>query len=85
VKAVAPANGVPDWGYGYQWWVRDGVPVEGSRLFAPRGYGGQLLLVVPSLELITVSNGWDIFERPPVSMTLFLERVVPAVSLAVPP
>jgi CubicO group peptidase (beta-lactamase class C family) len=79
VKDVAPANGAPDWGYGYQWWVRDDVPAPGSRLFAARGYGGQLLLVVPSLDLVTVWNGWDIFERPPASMSLFLERVVPAV------
>jgi CubicO group peptidase (beta-lactamase class C family) len=80
VSDVQPANGTPDWGYGYQWWVRDGVPVEGSRLFAARGYGGQFLLVVPSLDLVTVFTGWDIFEQPPQTMTLFLERLLPAVS-----
>jgi CubicO group peptidase (beta-lactamase class C family) len=79
VTDVNPANAAPDWGYGYQWWLRDGVPAPGSRLFAARGYGGQLLLVVPSLDVITVFCGWDIFERPPVSTQLFLERVVPAV------
>ena len=84
VDDVAPANGTPDWGYGYQWWLRDDVPAAGSsasptRLIAGRGYGGQFLLIVPALDLVTVINGWDIFERPPSSMALFLERIVPAV------
>jgi CubicO group peptidase (beta-lactamase class C family) len=79
VADVQPASPAADWGYGYQWWVREGVPVEGSRLFAARGYGGQFLFVVPSLDLLTVFTGWDIFEQPPATTALFLERIVPAV------
>jgi CubicO group peptidase (beta-lactamase class C family) len=78
VADVAPTNSTPDWGYGYQWWLREDVPNAG-RLIAARGYGGQFLIVVPSRNLVTVINGWDIFDRQPVSMTLFLERILPAV------
>jgi len=83
VDDVAPANGIPDWGYGYQWWLRKDVPTAGPgapmRLIAGRGYGGQLLLIVPALDLVTVINGWDIFDRQPSSMALFLDRILPAV------
>jgi len=80
VADTQPANGTPDWGYGYQWWLRDDVPAAGSRVIAARGYGGQFLIVVPGLDLVTVWNGWDIFDRQPSSMTLFLERILPAVN-----
>jgi CubicO group peptidase (beta-lactamase class C family) len=84
VRDVNPANSAPDWGYGYQWWLREGVPRPGAWLIAGRGYGGQYLLVVPSLDLITVINGWDIFDREPRSMTLFLDRILPAVDAKAP-
>ena len=80
VADVNPANGTPDWAYGYQWWLREGVPGPSSWLIAGRGYGGQYLLVVPSLDLITVINGWDVFDREPQSMALFLDRLLPAVN-----
>ena len=80
VPDTLPANGTPDWGYGYQWWLRDDVAAAGSRVIAARGYGGQFLIVVPGLDLVTVWNGWDIFDSPPSGWTLFLERIVPAVS-----
>jgi CubicO group peptidase (beta-lactamase class C family) len=79
VADVNPANGIPDWAYGYQWWLREGVPGPYSWLIAGRGYGGQYLLIVPGLDLITVINGWDVFDREPRSMALFLERLLPAV------
>jgi CubicO group peptidase (beta-lactamase class C family) len=45
--------------YGYQWWVLPGAPSA----FAGIGYGGQLLVVVPALELIAVFTGWNIAMR----------------------
>ena len=54
-------------------------PAPSSWLIAGRGYGGQYLLVVPSLDLVTVINGWDVFDRQPQSMALFLDRMLPAV------
>ena len=52
-KAVAPG-----WDYGYQWWItsRGGVDV-----WAGRGFGGQLLLVIPSRDLVAVMLAWNVF------------------------
>jgi CubicO group peptidase (beta-lactamase class C family) len=46
------------WDYGYQWWItsRNGVDV-----WAGRGFGGQLLLVVPARDLVAVVNSWNVF------------------------
>lgn len=55
-KAVAPG-----WDYGYQWWIttRNGVDV-----WAGRGFGGQLLIVIPSRETVGVVNAWNVFGGP---------------------
>ena len=52
-KAVAAG-----WDYGYQWWItqRDGVDI-----WAGRGFGGQLLIVIPSRDTVAVVNAWNIF------------------------
>jgi hypothetical protein len=48
----------PGWDYGFQWWLtrRNGVDV-----WAGRGFGGQLLFVVPDRDLVGVVNAWNIF------------------------
>ena len=53
VKGVAPG-----WDYGYQWWLtsRNGLDV-----WAGRGFGGQLLLIVPARETVAVVHAWNIF------------------------
>ncbi|MDQ3170363.1 MAG: beta-lactamase family protein [Acidobacteriota bacterium] len=53
VKGVAG-----NWDYGLQWWVtsRDGVDI-----WAGRGFGGQLLLVIPSRDIVAVVNAWNVF------------------------
>jgi hypothetical protein len=53
MKAVAP-----NWDYGYQWWLtaRDGVDI-----WAGRGFGGQLLLVIPARDVVAVVNAWNVF------------------------
>lgn len=43
-RAVAP-------GYGYQWWI---ATADGHPAFAAAGYGGQLIEVVPDLNLVVV-------------------------------
>ena len=43
---------IPDFYYGYQWWVHK----EG--LYAAVGYGGQVLMLIPDLELIVVFNNY---------------------------
>ncbi len=62
--------------YGYQWWT---LPAPGRPAhFAARGYGGQYLLVVPSLDLIAVFTGWNIYDKPELKPDLALQRVLEA-------
>jgi CubicO group peptidase (beta-lactamase class C family) len=42
--------------YGYQWWV---TTADGHRAYAAMGYGGQLIEVVPDLDLVTVVASTD--------------------------
>lgn len=50
-------------GYGFQWWRADR---EGLEVWAGLGFGGQALLVVPSLDLVAVVMGWNVYgERVP--------------------
>jgi hypothetical protein len=53
VQAVAAG-----WDYGYQWWItaRNGVDI-----WAGRGFGGQLLLVIPARQTVAVVNAWNVF------------------------
>jgi len=66
--------------YGYQWWVMpkgEGLSHAGYNAW---GYGGQLLLVVPELDLIAVFTGWNIYDTPSLDPRLALGRVLSAVS-----
>ena len=51
-------NVAAGWDYGLQWWIatRGGVDV-----WAGRGFGGQLLLVIPARDTVAVVNAWNIF------------------------
>ncbi len=46
------------WDYGYQWWI---TSRNGADVWAGRGFGGQLLLVVPARNVVAVVNAWNIF------------------------
>jgi CubicO group peptidase (beta-lactamase class C family) len=72
---VDPAKGLE---YGYQWWV---LSPKGARpqVFAADGYGGQYLLVAPSLDLIAVFTGWNIWDKPELDMAYALDGVLRAV------
>jgi CubicO group peptidase (beta-lactamase class C family) len=61
--------------YGYQWWVLPGS----TPAFAGIGYGGHLLVVVPSLDLIAVFTGWNVYEKPALTARFALDRVLEAV------
>jgi CubicO group peptidase (beta-lactamase class C family) len=39
--------------YGYGWWIRE---MAGRRTFYAWGFGGQFIVVVPSLDLVVVST-----------------------------
>ncbi len=68
----------PPYGYGYQWWT---IPAEADRPpgFLAWGYGGQLLIVVPKLDLIAVFTGWNIYGAPELDPRYALDRVAAAV------
>lgn len=66
-------------GYGHQWWV---LPPKGAATrgaFLAWGYGGQLLIVAPELELIAVFTGWNIYDKPELDPRFAFERVLGAV------
>ena len=46
------------WDYGLQWWI---TQREGAEIWAGRGFGGQLLLVIPSRDMVAVVHAWNIF------------------------
>jgi CubicO group peptidase (beta-lactamase class C family) len=54
-------NVAPGWDYGYQWWVtaQDGVDV-----WTGRGFGGQMLYVIPARETVAVVYAWNVFGSP---------------------
>ena len=72
------AGGPPEeTGYGYGWWVG---PVAGRSAYFAGGWGGQYILVVPSLELVLVSaaDAWQMAHDAPSIRTLLEDLVPPA-------
>lgn len=75
--AQVVANEETGFKYGYQWWV---IAPKARRppVFAAIGYGGQYLLVVPSLDLIAVFTGWNIWDKPELDVVYALDGVLKA-------
>lgn len=46
------------WDYGYQWWLTSRTSVD---IWAGRGFGGQLLIVIPSRDIVGVVLAWNVF------------------------
>jgi CubicO group peptidase (beta-lactamase class C family) len=61
-----------DWGYGYQWWID-----TAHKAYAARGRYGQLIYVVPDLDLIVVSTAAA--ESDAMALGLIYEDILPAV------
>jgi hypothetical protein len=59
-RAISYGEGHPtvDLGYGYLWWIHPGDLLGGHRTAFALGYGGDLLAVVPSLDLVLVHRGY---------------------------
>ena len=66
-------------GYGYQWWVLPPAGAGSPGSFLAWGYGGQLLIVVPDLQLIAVFTGWNIYDKPSLDPRFALARVLASV------
>jgi CubicO group peptidase (beta-lactamase class C family) len=81
VPDIFPDNDRPDFAYGYQWWV---AKHEAGRsiVFSARGYGGQLLVVVPDMDLVVVFNAWNIHDQPELSTEAAIrDLIIPAVEV----
>jgi CubicO group peptidase (beta-lactamase class C family) len=78
-SVVADADADKPYDYGFQWWL---VPesTKRPRAIVALGYGGQRLLVVPSLDLVAVFTGWNVWERPALSAHFVLARLRVAVT-----
>jgi CubicO group peptidase (beta-lactamase class C family) len=74
IRESTKAN--PPYGYGYQWWTIPGPP----EAFLAWGYGGQLLIVVPKLDLIAVFTGWNIYGHRELEPRDALSRVLASVN-----
>jgi len=64
-------------GYGYQWWVYGdylGQPAWGGR-----GFGGQVPIAVPGMDLIVVLTSWNIYGPATEPLKLVRDRILPAV------
>jgi hypothetical protein len=56
VARVADSDNAP--AYGYQWWIHDH---RGTEVWSGRGFGGQLLLIIPDARIVGVINSWNVF------------------------
>jgi CubicO group peptidase (beta-lactamase class C family) len=85
VKAsVQPSVPVPDERsvhYGYKWWLYGYQDQGEDRVaFAGSGFGGQLPVVLPELDLVLVFTGWNILpDRPELKTQVAIERILEAV------
>ena len=51
-------NVAPGWDYGYQWWI---TTHDGVEVWAGRGFGGQMLYVIPARDTVAVVYAWNVF------------------------
>ncbi len=65
--------------YGFKWWLVPESPRRPRAILA-LGYGGQRLLVVPSLDLVAVFTGWNVWDKHALSAHFALDRLRAAVS-----
>jgi CubicO group peptidase (beta-lactamase class C family) len=48
----------PDLAYGYQWWLL-GDPPQPAAAYGALGRGGQLIIIIPALDMVAVLTGWN--------------------------
>ena len=75
--AVSQQPGAPR--YGFKWWLPPN-PVDPTRLvWAGSGFGGQIPMAFPELDLVVVFNGWNILPgRPALPRQRIMERLIRA-------
>jgi CubicO group peptidase (beta-lactamase class C family) len=78
VKDVSPDDPKDNHGYGYQWWIfNDGSNGEPA-MYGTWGWGGQFGLIVPSLHVVAVFTGWNVYDElnHEYAFKLFYDRIV---------
>ncbi|NIM95834.1 MAG: serine hydrolase [Anaerolineales bacterium] len=71
----------PTWGdgYGYQWWLRTyDLGSTSIESFYAAGWGGQRIMVFPSLDMVVVFTGGNYVEEEPVD-EIIIRHILPAV------
>ena len=81
IAPFAPASDDGSWEYGYKWWLPhyqyDG---EDRTAFAGSGFGGQIPVALPELDLVIVFTGWNALpDRPYLRTNAAIERVIEAI------
>lgn len=79
VADVAPRSNQNNNGYGYQWWLLRSPTNSDEVAYACLGFGGQYLIVSPKHDMIAVFNGWNIFDKRPLPLSVFWKSIIPSV------
>ncbi len=82
VSPLVPVGAAPNAPrYGLKWWLYPN-PLDSSRyVWAGSGFGGQMPMAVPELDLIIVFNGWNILPgRSALPRARVAERILRAVT-----
>ncbi len=76
---VGPVPNAPS--YGLKWWLYPS-PIDSTRfIWSGSGFGGQIPMAVPELDLVMVFNGWNILPgRPGLPRARVTERILKAVT-----
>ena len=81
IKKSTQAHATTAWesGYGYQWWLDTyWLDSEGVDAYYANGWGGQRIMVFPSLDMVLVFTGGNYVDEVPVDEVI--ERyILPAV------
>lgn len=77
-QPAARSDGRPTVGYGAQWWLYRDFPGLPADTYAARGNRGQILMIIPSRDLILVRRGYDIAGGPGFQMHDFAADVLRA-------
>ena len=82
VQAFVPVNEDRSWEYGYKWWlIHYEFEGEDRVAIAGLGFGGQIPIALPELDMVVVFTGWNTLpDSLELSVNEAIERVLAAVS-----
>ena len=81
VQAFVPVREDRSWEYGYKWWlIHYAFEGEDRVAIAGLGFGDQMPIVLPELDMVLVFTGWNTLpDSPELPVNEAIERVVGAV------